>query len=148
MRLPILQSKLFIFATCYGIWAFPRVMICHCSGTIQRATPCIEWDSHIISGQKRTKHIDIRKHFAHEVIQHMRLIRRHLHQGVAIPTIPALFIGLMGHKLEPKGPRAFGGGKDSSAQFGGRQSRWGDFKVEPRWPFGGVLTVRKREGPP
>ncbi len=40
-------------------------------------TACIEWGNHIIGGRERAKHIDIRKHFAHETIQnrHMRLIR-------------------------------------------------------------------------
>ena len=40
-------------------------------------TACIEWGNHIIGGRQRAKHIDIRKHFAHEVIQnhHLRLIR-------------------------------------------------------------------------
>ena len=40
-------------------------------------TACIEWGNHVIGGRERAKHIDIRKHFAHEVIQnrHMRLIR-------------------------------------------------------------------------
>ncbi len=40
-------------------------------------TVCIEWGNHIIGGRERAKHIDIRKHLAHEVIQnrHMRLIR-------------------------------------------------------------------------
>ena len=38
---------------------------------------CIEWGSHVIGGRERAKHIDIRKHFAHETIQsrQMRLIR-------------------------------------------------------------------------
>ncbi len=37
---------------------------------------CIEWGNHVIGGRERAKHIDIRKHFAHEVIQngHMNLI--------------------------------------------------------------------------
>ena len=37
---------------------------------------CIEW-SNVIGRRKRAKHIDIRKHFAHEVIQngHFRLVR-------------------------------------------------------------------------
>ncbi len=37
-------------------------------------TACIEWGNHIIGGRERAKHIDIRKHFAHEVIEncHMR----------------------------------------------------------------------------
>ena len=40
-------------------------------------TACIEWGNHVIGGRERAKHIDIRKHFAHEVIQngHMKLIR-------------------------------------------------------------------------
>ncbi len=40
-------------------------------------TACIEWGNHIIGGRERAKHIDIRKHFAHEVIQnrYTRLIR-------------------------------------------------------------------------
>jgi hypothetical protein len=32
-------------------------------------TACIEWGNHIIGGRELAKHIDIRKHFAHEVIQ-------------------------------------------------------------------------------
>ena len=38
---------------------------------------CIEWSNHVIGGRERAKHIDIRKHFAHEVIKHghMRLVR-------------------------------------------------------------------------
>ncbi len=40
-------------------------------------TACIEWGNNIIGGRERAKHIDIRKHFAHEVIQNgeMRLVR-------------------------------------------------------------------------
>ena len=38
---------------------------------------CIEWSNNIIGGRERAKHIDIRKHFAHEAVQngHLRLIR-------------------------------------------------------------------------
>ncbi len=38
---------------------------------------CIEWSSNIIGGRERAKHIDIRKHIAHEAVQngHLRLIR-------------------------------------------------------------------------
>ncbi len=38
---------------------------------------CIEWGNNIISCRERAKHIDIRKHFTHEVIQnsHLRLVR-------------------------------------------------------------------------
>ncbi len=40
-------------------------------------TACIEWGNNIIGGLERAKHIDIRRHFAHEVIQNggMRLVR-------------------------------------------------------------------------
>ena len=40
-------------------------------------TACIEWGNNVIGGRERAKHIDIRKHFAHEVIQNgqMKLIR-------------------------------------------------------------------------
>ena len=36
---------------------------------------CIEWSNHVMGGRERAKHIDIRKHFAHEAVQnrHMRL---------------------------------------------------------------------------
>jgi hypothetical protein len=30
---------------------------------------CIEWGNSVIGGRERAKHIDIRKHFAHEAIQ-------------------------------------------------------------------------------
>ena len=38
---------------------------------------CIEWGKHMMGGRERAKHIDIRKHFAHETIQNrqMRLIK-------------------------------------------------------------------------
>ena len=40
-------------------------------------TACIEWGNHVIGGRERAKHINIRKHFAHEVIQRqeMRLVK-------------------------------------------------------------------------
>ena len=40
-------------------------------------TACIEWGNHVIGGRERAKHIDIRKHFAHKVIQRqeMRLVK-------------------------------------------------------------------------
>ena len=43
-------------------------------------TACIEWDNNVIGGRERAKHIDIRKHFAHEVIQNgqMRLVTARL----------------------------------------------------------------------
>ncbi len=38
---------------------------------------CIEWSKNIIGGRECAKHIDSRKHFAHEAIQdgHLRLLR-------------------------------------------------------------------------
>ena len=38
---------------------------------------CIEWTNTMIFGRERAKHIDIRKHFAHEAAQlgHLRLKR-------------------------------------------------------------------------
>jgi hypothetical protein len=38
---------------------------------------CIEWSNNIIGGRERAKHIDIRKHFAHQVVQnrHLLLVR-------------------------------------------------------------------------
>ena len=40
-------------------------------------TACIEWGNNIIGGRERAKHIDIRKHFAHEAIKngHMVLVK-------------------------------------------------------------------------
>ncbi len=40
-------------------------------------TACIKWANHVIWGRERAKHIDIRKHFAHEAVQngHMRLYK-------------------------------------------------------------------------
>ncbi len=36
-------------------------------------TACIEWANHVIGGRERAKHIDIRKHFAHEAVQNGRV---------------------------------------------------------------------------
>jgi hypothetical protein len=35
-------------------------------------TASIEWGNNVICGRERAKHIDIRKHFAHEVIRNAR----------------------------------------------------------------------------
>ncbi len=35
---------------------------------------CIEWGNNVIGGRERAKHIDIRKHFAHEVIQNGEML--------------------------------------------------------------------------
>ena len=59
-------------------------------------TACIEWENNVISCRERAKHIDIRKHFAHEVIQngHMKLDNvstgGHLNQAAALPAIPGV----------------------------------------------------------
>ena len=37
-------------------------------------TACIEWGNHVMGGRERAKHIDIRKHFAHEVIQRQEML--------------------------------------------------------------------------
>ncbi len=79
-------------------------------------TACIEWGNHIIGGRERAKvaakHIDIRKHFAHEAIQnrHMRLIRVWTDEQLAdiftralpFPQFEKCLMGLMGGN--PKGP--------------------------------------------
>ncbi len=48
-------------------------------------TACIKWGNNVIGGRKRAKHIDIKKHFAHEVIQNgaMRLIKVPIAQQIA-----------------------------------------------------------------
>jgi hypothetical protein len=75
---------------------------------------CIEWGNRIIGGRERAKHIDIRKHFAHEVIQnrHMRLIRVATDEQLAdifskalpFPQFKRCQMGLMIGDLKPKGP--------------------------------------------
>ena len=67
---------------------------------------CIDWGNHIIGGRERAKHIDIRKHFAHEVIQnrHMRLHRVSTSEQLAdiftkalpLPHFERCVVGLMG----------------------------------------------------
>ena len=66
-------------------------------------TACIEWGNHVIGGRERAKHIDIRKHFAHEVIQipesggashqdrHHRTAGQYLYQGTPVPTVQRLY---------------------------------------------------------
>jgi hypothetical protein len=53
---------------------------------------CIEWANNIIGGRERAKHIDLRKHFAHEVIQNrkMRLIKVDTSEQLADVFIKAL----------------------------------------------------------
>jgi hypothetical protein len=62
-------------------------------------TACIEWGNHVIGGRERAKHIDLRKHFAHETIQNrmMRLIKidtsKQLADIFTKPLAYAQFIG-------------------------------------------------------
>ena len=37
-------------------------------------TGCIEWSNYVIGGRERAKHIDLRKHFAHEAVQNGEII--------------------------------------------------------------------------
>ncbi len=72
---------------------------------------CSEWGNNVIGGQERAKHIDIRKHFAHEVIQNgaMRLIKVPtaqqmadiLTKGLHLPQVLACVDGLLGTKSAP-----------------------------------------------
>ncbi len=45
---------------------------------------CIEWGNNVIGGRERAKHIDIRKHFAHEVIQNGEMLL------IKVPTLAQL----------------------------------------------------------
>jgi hypothetical protein len=69
-------SKFCIFATCSRIWDSLNSPTPQCT-VYEDNTACIEWGNHVIGGREHVKHIDIRKHFAHEVIQNqeMRLIK-------------------------------------------------------------------------
>ena len=58
-----------------------------------------EWGNSVIGGRERAKHIDIQKHFAHEVIQngHMKLIRvsttsqlADIDPAAALPAVPGV----------------------------------------------------------
>ncbi len=70
--------------------------------------------NHIIGGREHAKHIDIRKHFAHEAIQnrHMLLIRVPTDEQLAdiftkplpFPQFERCLMGLMGGDLKPKEP--------------------------------------------
>jgi hypothetical protein len=71
---------------------------------------CIEWGNNVIGGRERAKHIDIRKHFAHEAIQngYMRLIRVPtsrqladiLTKGLHLPQWQACLEGILRGKLQ------------------------------------------------
>ena len=86
---------------------------------------CIEWGNHVIGG--RAKHIDIRKHFAHEAIQNrqMRLVKVETSSQLAdiftkplqlqqfIACCDGLLTGQRGQALPRRGPCDSGGGKKS-----------------------------------
>ena len=67
---------------------------------------CIEWGNNVIGGRERARHIDIRKHIAHEVIQNgeMRLVRVPnalqladiLTKGLHLPQVQTCVDGLLG----------------------------------------------------
>ncbi len=74
-------------------------------------TACIEWGNNVIGGRERAKHIDIRKHFAHEVIQngHMTLVRVPasfqladiLSKPLHFPQWQACVAGILGKAVTP-----------------------------------------------
>ena len=45
------------------------------TAVLEDSTACIEWSNRVMGGRELAKHIDIRKHFAHEAAQngHTRL---------------------------------------------------------------------------
>jgi hypothetical protein len=47
-------------------------------------TACIDWGNNLIGGRERAKYIDIRKHFAHKVIQNGEMLL------VSVPTASQL----------------------------------------------------------
>lgn len=84
-------------------------------------TACIEWGNHVIGGRERAKHIDIRKHFAHEVIQNreMRLIKIDttgqladiFTKALPYPLFSACIQGILQNRDGPKTPCGSGGGE-------------------------------------
>ncbi len=74
-------------------------------------TACIEWGNNIIGGRERAKHIDIRKHFAHEVIQNCakllfkvptaQQMEGILTKGLHLTQVLACVDGLLGRKSAP-----------------------------------------------
>jgi hypothetical protein len=107
---------------------------------------CIEC-YYIIGARERAKHIDIRKHFAHEVI-HMRLIRVPTGEQLAdiftkvlpLPLFERCLIGIMGGDLKPKGPRV-------SRWVEGQFSKIRLSRLSHVDPSEGCLTVLQYEGP-
>ena len=124
---------------------------------------CIEWGNHVIGGRERAKHIDIRKHFAHETIQNrqMRLIKvetssqlddiftKPLQLQQFIACRDGLLTGQRGQVLPPRGPCDSGGGKKSpSSQVRGWMLRTSDSKGSSHvGPSEGCLRARILQGP-
>ena len=96
-------------------------------------TACIEWGNHMIGGQELAKHIDIRKHFAHETIQNskMHLIKvdsgssnqladiftKPLHLPQFLACSDGILTGQSGKELPPRGPSDSGGDKKSPSSL-------------------------------
>ena len=74
-------------------------------------TACIEWGNNVIGGRERAKHIDIRKHFAHEAIKNGHLILKKIPttlqladimtKGVKQPQWEMCMVGMLGKPLVP-----------------------------------------------
>ncbi len=74
-------------------------------------TACIEWGNNLIGRRERAKHIDIRKHFAHEIIQNGAMLLVEvptaqqmadiLTKGLHLPQVLACIDGLLGRKSIP-----------------------------------------------
>jgi hypothetical protein len=74
-------------------------------------TACIEWGNNVIGGCERAKHIDIRKHFAHEAIKNGHLILKKvpttlqladiMTKGVKQPQWEMCMVGMLGKPLVP-----------------------------------------------
>ncbi len=94
-------------------------------------TAWIEWGNHVIGGRERAKHINIRKHFAHETIQNhkMCLIKVNTSNQLAdiftkplqLPQFHAcrdgILTGQSGQVLPPEGPSDSGGGKKTPSSL-------------------------------
>ena len=74
-------------------------------------TACIERGNNVIGGHERAKHIDIRKHFAHEAIKNGHLILKKvpttlqladiMTKGVKQPQWDMCMIGMLGKQPVP-----------------------------------------------
>ncbi len=104
---------------------------------------CIEWGNHLIGGRERAKHIDIRKHLAHETIQNskMRLIKVDTSGHIADIFTKLLqlqqFLTCRGGVLISERALRLQGGQEVSIIAGARKDAEdiGLQSIEPRWPF-------------